>query len=192
MALTRKYLKTLGVDAEAIDQIIEAHTDTVDALKRERDEAKEQAEKLADVTRERDELQARVQEMEKSGGNVKKEFDEYKARIEAEKLAEKQRASVRKALEAEKADPRVIELLLQSVDMSRAEMDGDNVKNAADLVKPVRERYPDSFGVESIGGIARRAPLSGGSKTMTREEIAAIKDQGARQKAIAQNMQLFE
>ena len=43
MALTRKMLKAMGIEDEKIDQIIEAHTETVDALKVERDQYKEDA-----------------------------------------------------------------------------------------------------------------------------------------------------
>ena len=40
MALTRKMLKAMGIEEEKIDQIIEAHTETVDALKADRDKLK--------------------------------------------------------------------------------------------------------------------------------------------------------
>lgn len=44
MALTRKYLKAMGIEDEKIDQIIEAHTETVDGLKAEISNAKTTAE----------------------------------------------------------------------------------------------------------------------------------------------------
>ena len=52
MALTRKMLKAMGIEDEKIDQIIEAHTETVDALKEERDTYKEDASKLTAVQKE--------------------------------------------------------------------------------------------------------------------------------------------
>ena len=52
MALTRKFLSALGIDADKVDEIINAHTETVDALKNERDKYKADAEKLPEVTRE--------------------------------------------------------------------------------------------------------------------------------------------
>lgn len=54
MALTRKMLKAMGIGEEQIDQIIEAHADTVDALKEERDALKGKAQKLAGVQKELD------------------------------------------------------------------------------------------------------------------------------------------
>ena len=52
MAMTRKFLKAMGIEEDQIEQIIEAHTETVSALKDERDSYKEDAEKLADVQKE--------------------------------------------------------------------------------------------------------------------------------------------
>ena len=49
MALTRKFLKALGIEDEKVDEIISAHTETVDALKAERDGYKADAEKLPGV-----------------------------------------------------------------------------------------------------------------------------------------------
>ena len=49
MALTRKFLSALGIEADKIDEIINAHSETVDALKEERDNFKSNAEKYADI-----------------------------------------------------------------------------------------------------------------------------------------------
>ena len=44
MALKRNFLSALGIEADKIDEIINAHAETVDALKEERDEYKKKAE----------------------------------------------------------------------------------------------------------------------------------------------------
>ena len=59
MAFTRKMLKAMGIEDEKIDQIIDAHSETVDALKADRDAYKEDAAKLAAVQKELDELKAK-------------------------------------------------------------------------------------------------------------------------------------
>jgi hypothetical protein len=51
MALTRKFLAAMGIEAEKVDEIIAAHTETVNALKEERDTAKAQAAKVDDLTK---------------------------------------------------------------------------------------------------------------------------------------------
>ena len=37
MSLTRKFLSALGIEDDKVDEIISAHTDTVNALKEQRD-----------------------------------------------------------------------------------------------------------------------------------------------------------
>ena len=58
--MTRKYLKAMGIEDEKIDQIIEAHTETVDGLKSEISNAKTTAEsgtqKIADLEKQIEEL----------------------------------------------------------------------------------------------------------------------------------------
>ena len=49
MALTRKALKAMGLTEEQVDSIIEAHTETVDALKSMVNAYKADAEKLPGV-----------------------------------------------------------------------------------------------------------------------------------------------
>ena len=49
MGLTRKFLKGMGISDEQIDAIIDAHTETVDALKAQRDELKANADEYAET-----------------------------------------------------------------------------------------------------------------------------------------------
>ena len=74
MALTRKFLSALGIEDDKVDEIINAHTETVNALKEQRDSYKEEAEKLPNVQKELDDLKATA---EKSGE------DAYKVKYEA-------------------------------------------------------------------------------------------------------------
>lgn len=48
MALTRKFLEELGLEKETLESVIRAHGETVDALKKERDEWKGRAEEAAE------------------------------------------------------------------------------------------------------------------------------------------------
>ena len=52
MALTRNMLKGMGLTDEQVSAIIDAHTDTTDALKAQRDQYKADAEKLPAVQKE--------------------------------------------------------------------------------------------------------------------------------------------
>ena len=61
MALTRKFLKALGIDEDKIDEIISAHGETVTALKDEIEKAKQSAEDSAAIAKERDSYLQRVE-----------------------------------------------------------------------------------------------------------------------------------
>ena len=61
MALTRNFLKSMGLNDEQISAVIESHAETVDALKEQRDAYKDDAEKLAAVTKERDSLKKELE-----------------------------------------------------------------------------------------------------------------------------------
>jgi predicted RNase H-like nuclease (RuvC/YqgF family) len=69
-------LKAMSIEDEKIDQIVDAHTESIEALKAERDTYKADAEKLAAVQKELDELK-------KDGGDWKKKFEEEHSALEA-------------------------------------------------------------------------------------------------------------
>lgn len=87
MALSRKFLSALGLEAEKIDQIIEAHSETVESLKEQRDGFKAEAEKLAGITNERDnlkeELKKAMSASDEKYNALKAEFDKAKSDNEA-------------------------------------------------------------------------------------------------------------
>ena len=58
--LTRKNLKALNVPDEAIDAIVEAHSDAINDIKAERDKYAEQAKQIAALTTERDTLKQQL------------------------------------------------------------------------------------------------------------------------------------
>jgi len=82
MALTRKYLSALGIEADKIDEIIAAHVETVESLKEQRDGYKADAEKLAAVTNERDNLK---EELKKANGASEEKYKTLKAEFDKAK-----------------------------------------------------------------------------------------------------------
>lgn len=76
MALTRKMLKGMSLTDEQIDTIIEAHTETVDALKEQRDQYKADADKLPALQKK---LDVANEQLENTG------TDKYKEQYEAAK-----------------------------------------------------------------------------------------------------------
>ena len=95
MALSRKFLSALGIEADKIDEIIDAHAATVNALKEERDNYKADAERYKDAKKELDRVSNELETIKADSGKedtykvkydaLKEDFDNYKNGIEAEK-----------------------------------------------------------------------------------------------------------
>lgn len=191
MALTRKYLKAMGIEDEKIDQIIEAHTETVDVLKQERDAAKNSAAEVEAITKERDTIKA---QLAKAGdaAKVQAEFDAYKKQIAGEKTDAAKRDFLAAALRKEGMRDSAIKLVLKNADLSKVEMDGEKPKSAAELVKTAKAEYADLFGTVETRGQDGGNPLTGGGTIKTKDDIFKIKDAGERQKAISEHLELFQ
>lgn len=100
MALTRKFLKAMGIEDEKIDQIIEAHTETVDGLKESLEQAQTDAKALPGVQKELDTVKADLDAAKKDGwkdkhDTLKKEFEDYKAGITAKEAKAAKETAVR-------------------------------------------------------------------------------------------------
>ena len=193
MALTRKMLKAMGIEEEKIDQIIEAHTETTDALKNELNGYKEDAGKLKEVQRELNEIKSAGNEDWKAKHDaVKKEYDDYKADLaNKEVLGTKKAAFANIAKSKGITDEKLITLITNNYDFSKEELDGDKLKNEKAIGDFLTTEYSGFIAKDGKEGASvERPPVNtGGSKT--KEEILAIKDGHERRKAMAENPELF-
>ena len=193
MALTRKMLKAMGIEEEKIDQIIEAHTETTDALKNELNGYKEDAGKLKEVQRELNEIKSAGNEDWKAKHDaVKKEYDDYKADLaDKEVLGTKKAAFAKIAKSKGITDEKLIALITNNYDFAKEELDGDKLKNEKTIGDFLTTEYSGFIAKDGKEGASvERPPVNtGGSKT--KEEILAIKDGHERRKAMAENPELF-
>lgn len=202
MALSRKFLKALGIEDEKIDQIIDAHSETVNALKDEMADYKAKAEGADSTKKELDKLKAEIKEAEEKNGKdpykvkyeaVKEDFENYKKDVEAkETKANKEKLYTELLKEAGVADKRIAAILRVS-DLDKIEVEADGkLKDAKELTKSIKEEWADFITkTESKGAETATPPGSTGGKTMTKDDIMKIKDASERQKAIAENHELF-
>ena len=191
MALTRNFLKSMGLSDEQVSAIIENHTDTVEGLKKERDTLKAAADSVEALTRERDEYKDKLS---KAGdaAKVQAEFDAYRQQVETEKANAAKSAAVRKALKASGVQrEEFLDLLMGKVELDKVEMDGDAVKDEEAFVAPFKASYAGCFASESEQGTKLQNPPSGGGTRMTKEQIAKIENRDERRAAIAANLDLY-
>lgn len=198
MALTRKLLKSLGVSDDAIEAIIDAHSETVTGLKERITTLEQQVEEIPTITKERDELKEKVETLTTNGGDAAKvqaEFDAYKAEVEGEKT----RSAKRTALDALLRDKVGVkrdearQLILDAAKLDDYELDDNgSIKDADGHVKTLGEKYAPFVGSVRTTGTRTIAPPTGGKTPKTREEIMKISDYGERIRAIAENREQFE
>ena len=193
MALTRKFLSALGIEADKIEQIIEAHTETVDGLKDKLSKAEAAASQLEAVTKERDAL--------KAGGDYKakyekehKDFEDYKAGVTAKETRAAKEAAVRAYLTSKNITGGNLDIAIRGMgaEIDAAELDGDKIKDTKALDELIGGTYKGLVVTTGTTGAGTaHPPANGGKSTMTKEQIMAIKDTAQRQAAMLENHELF-
>ena len=197
MGFSRKMLKAMNIEEEKIDQIIDAHSETVDALKADRDAYKEDAAKLAAVQKELDELKAKGDDGYKAKYEAEKAaHDKLKSEITAKETKKAKTDAYRELLKASGIDEKRIEVVLRASapTIDGIELDADGkIKEADKYSADIKTEWGDFVVTQSTKGTNTTTPPAnnGGTSTMTRADIMAIKDRSERQKAIAENPTLF-
>ena len=145
MALTREFLTALGIEKEKHQAIIDAHTETTDALKADRDRYKADADKLPKV---QDELK-KAQEAAKDRGDydkLKEEYDKFKADVAAKEARAKKESVLRDIAKDAGLSDAGIAKALKYHDYDKLELDEKGAaKEKAAILKALKEEPSSSF-----------------------------------------------
>lgn len=174
MSLTRKLLTAMGIEAEKVDEIINAHSETVEALKKERDAAKEDAEqykeaaeKLPGVQKELDKLKEEAgkhkpDEYEEKYNTLKEEYDKFKNEIEEKESFSKKTEAYRNLLKEAGISEKRINSVLKVSDVKGVELDKDGkIKGADKLTETVKTEWADFITTEHEKGADTSTPPEG-------------------------------
>ena len=174
MALTQKMLQAMDIPEEKIDQIIEAHRETVNGLKSDRDKYKEAADKLPDVEKQLADANAKLEKMqsgdwENKYNTLKGEYDTYKSDTEKKATQAKKEAAYRKLLkDAGVSDSRidtVIKVSGTAIDGLKFDKDGA-VEDAEKLTGNIKKEWADFIQTTSVKGAdVSTPPANNGGKT---------------------------
>lgn len=187
MAFSRKFLKAMGIEEEKIEEIITAHTDVTDALKADRDKYKADAEKLPSVQKLYDELKKEVEEKGDDSYKEKyekehKDFEDYKASVDAEKLNAKKVAAYKALLKKAGIKDKIIDLIVKGTSMDDIELDDkDEIKESDTKLENVKKEYADYIVTTRDEGENPETPPAGngenggGAKTLSRAAQLAQK-----------------
>ena len=176
MAVTRKFLKGMGLTDEQVDTIIEAHTETVEGLKEKLTAAEADAAKLADVQKELDGL--------KAGGDYKdkyekehKAFEEYKSGITAKETRAAKEKAVRAYLESKSITGGNLDIAIRGMnaEIDAAELDGDKIKDTKALDALIGGTYKGLVVTQKDTGVNTPNPPAN-NPGPTQEQLDAMSD----------------
>ena len=188
MALNRRYLKELGLTEAQAEGVMEAHEETVNGLKSEIEAMKGDAarlEALEQALEDREDWKARHDA-------VAEAFEAYRAEAEATRREAAVRAAYRRLLEAEHIDPRRYEVIERVTDYGSMRLDGDgNLVDAQALAEAIRRDWADFVVTRLRRGARVQTPPGGEKRSMGKAEILSIRDPAERQRAIAENHDIF-
>lgn len=202
MALTRRFLNTIGIDTEKQDEIIEQHTVTLNEIKTERDQLKTDIEKykedagklsstekeLSDVKKELSDAKKELEELKESPSKdgfkekydaLKAEYDTYKKDIETKAETEKKVTAYKALLKElnipEKRFDAVVKLSTDEIAKIEFEEDG-KVKDSESIKESIKENWSDYIAVSGQEGASVATPPAnngnGGNAKSRAAEIA--------------------
>ena len=148
MALTRKYLKAMGIEDEKIDQIIDAHVETVTGLKDEADKYKADAEKLPSVQAALDKANESAAKGEKDPYKVKyealkEEFEGYKMDVTKKETIATKTAAYRDLLKGLNISDKIIDKVVKLADLDAVELADGKIKDADKLKDSIKDEWSD-------------------------------------------------
>lgn len=194
MALTRKFLSALGIEADKIDEIINAHSETVEALKAERESFRADAEKYAKAKEDLDTANEKLKEYAKEDtykvkyDALKEDFDNYKKGVETEKTNNTKVSAYKALLKEIGISDKRIDAVAKLAELDKLKLDKDGkLDGADDLKKALSEEWADFIEKSGTEGAKTSTPPgNGGTGAKTKKEIMEIKDTTQRQAAWAE------
>lgn len=168
MALTRKMLKAMGIEEEKIDEIIDAHTETVNALKDQAKANSDAADRLKTVQKELDDLK------EQGDGGYKDKyekehnaFEDYKAQTAQKEM----RATAERLFRAELTGVGITgkraDAILRATDLTSIKVKDGALEDAKAVQDGIRADWAEFIPqTETKGANVDNPPDHGGQKDL--------------------------
>ena len=182
MALTRRFLKGMGLTEEQIETIIEAHTDTVEGLKADVAKYKADAEALPEVQSQLQSAKNDLEAEKKSGwkdkyNTLKEEYEGYKNEQSAKAARAAKEEAYRNLLKTAGVSEKRLASVMKVSDIDGIELAEDgSVQNAKALTESIKNEWADFIVSETTQGANTNTPPAntpGGARTSRAARIAA-------------------
>ena len=136
----------MGIEDKQIETIIEAHSETVNGLKAQRDKAQEEAKRVPDLQRKLEEAKQAAKDdsdWHKKYDEEHKSFEEYKTKVEsAESAAKLAKAYRTQVLAKANIGQQFLDDVMGVTKLDGIEMDDDgNIKDAEELATKAKEKW---------------------------------------------------
>lgn len=183
----------MGIEAEKVDQIIEAHAETTEALKKQAEELREQASKVPSLEKQIEDMKAAqpTEDWQKKYGELQAEFEAYKSQVANEHAEQEKARLYRSMLREAGVDEKRIDSIMKVTDLSGINVDEGAIADAEAVKEAIAKEWGDFIAHTNTQGAKVDEPPTNAGAKMTRDEIMAIKDTSARQQAIAENIDQF-
>lgn len=182
MALTRKMLKAMGIDEDKIEQIIDEHSESISAIKAERDDYKEKAEQLSEIQKQLEKAQRKA--------NKADEWENKYKEIESKQSNQSKETAYRRLLKdiGISNDAR-IDKIIRISDLSRVQMEDGKIKNADSLKTDLKKEWSDFIPTTSTKGANTQTPPTTTPTTIKSKADIYAKDDHGRYKLSASERQ---
>jgi len=210
MALSKAQLKEIlskaGVSEDnmsaAVKEIMAGHEASIEALQEERDNYKDSASKYETEHKRAEELEKKLKDANESNKDsykvkydaIKEEFADYKKSVEAEKTKATKTDAFKALLKEIGISEKRIDSVAKVSDIDSLKLDKDGkIDGIEELKKSLETEWADFIVKEASKGanVANPPAGNGGAKTMTKDDILAIKDTAQRQKLMLENKDMF-
>lgn len=195
MALTRKMLTALEIPADKQDEIINAHLETVNAVKEERDSFRADAERLTEIQRQLDEAKAKIEQAEATETvpkaeyyQLKSEYEEYRNGIEAQQTRAAKENAFRSLLKAAGVSEARMDAIIRVSDIDGLELDENgNAVDAEQRTESIKTEWADFIPTTVVRGAqTANPPAQNHAAIRSKSDIMNIADAAERQAAWAE------
>ena len=143
-----------------------------------------------------DELQTKLDDsadLQSKYDKLKTEYDAYKNEQEAKEVRTQKQDAYKEILKSLNIPEKRWGAILKTVSFDELKMTDGKLDDVEKITKEAKEEWGDFIVSTKESGVSSANPPAnnGGKSTRTKEEIMAIKDTTERQKAIAENHELF-
>lgn len=186
MSLSRKMLENWGIDEDKIASIIEAHAETVNALKEKVEIYREDAEKyketdkaLQNATKELETLKATGGDWEKKYYEEHKAFEDYKKAQTAKEESSAKEKAFEDLLKKAGVSDKCFESVIRVTDFSDKKLVDGKFENEGAIVEGIKKDWSGFITSQSVVGAQTSTPIKNeGSNKLSKADIYKKDDHG--------------